>query len=198
LSASKGRAWPLWAVGLGGALLWFPILALDMAWMVRSYQWLALFYLLVVTQLGHFGEHVAQMVQIHWLGLSGPDARGIVGTLDIEWVHFVWNGWVLVAVLVLLRHFRANGWLWLTAVLAAWHGTEHVYILSQYLASGVAGGPGLLAQGGALGGGLLITRPDLHFVYNLLETAPLVLAFLSQVQRQRLRLQPVPARSLSQ
>jgi hypothetical protein len=42
------------------------------------------------------------MVQLHVLGLTGPDARGIFGTLDIEWVHFLWNTWVLVAVAVLV------------------------------------------------------------------------------------------------
>jgi hypothetical protein len=98
------RAWPLWAVGLVAMLPWVPLLALDMAWTVRRYQWLALFYLLAVTQLGHLGEHVAQVVQMHMLALSGPNARGIVGTLDIEWVHFVWNTWVLIAVLLLVPH----------------------------------------------------------------------------------------------
>jgi hypothetical protein len=188
------RAWPLWAVGLVAMLPWVPLLALDMAWTVRRYQWLALFYLLAVTQLGHLGEHVAQMVQMHMLALSGPNARGIVGTLDIEWVHFVWNTWVLIAVLLLVRHFRTSAWLWLTAALAAWHGAEHLYIMSLYLPSGLAGAPGLLAQGGALGGGLPITRPDLHFFYNLVETTPLVLAFIGQVRHIRLQ-PPLPIHS---
>jgi hypothetical protein len=43
--------------------------------------------------------------------------------------------------------------------------------------------PGLLAQGGAIAGGLPISRPDLHFLYNLVETVPLILGFLWQVQR---------------
>ena len=32
---------------------------------------------------------------------------------------------------------------------------------------------------GLIGGGLPLTRPDLHFLYNLVETAPLVVAFLT-------------------
>jgi hypothetical protein len=174
--------WPVWARGLGATLPWLPVFARSLARVYCSYQWLALFYALVVTQGGHLLEHVAQMTQIHVLGLSGADARGIFGALDIEWVHFTWNSWVLLATLVLLGRYWANRWLWLTLLLSGWHALEHAYILSIYLATGVPGTPGLLSQGGALAGGLPISRPDLHFLYNLLETVPLVLGFLVEVQ----------------
>jgi hypothetical protein len=179
------RGWPLWLTGVAAVVPWLPLFVLDVAWTVKQYQWLALFYLLVVTQLAHFGEHVAQMVQIHALGLRGLEARGIIGALDIEWVHFAWNAWVLIAALVLLTKYSANSWLWLTAGLATWHGAEHLYIMMLYAQSGVAGAPGLLAQGGALGGGLSIARADLHLVYNALETAPLLVAFLRQIPQAR-------------
>ena len=148
-------------------------------------EWLVLFVVLVGSQAAHCLEHVAQMVQIHLLGLSGANARGVVGNLDIEWVHFVWNTWVIVAVVLLLIHFRTNPWLWATAVLAGWHEVEHAYILSVYVTTGVAGTPGLLSAGGLLGGGLPIGRPDLHFLYNLLETMPLVMAFTWQRRNYR-------------
>ena len=110
----------------------------------------------------------------------GPNARGIVGTFDVEWVHFAWNAWILGAVLLLLTHYRGNSWLWVTAILAGWHGVEHAYMLATYLSTGVAGTAGLLASGGAIAGGLPIGRPDLHFIYNAVETTPLLLAFLQQ------------------
>jgi hypothetical protein len=160
---------------------------MDVARVMRAYQWLALFYVLVVTQTGHFLEHVTQMIQIHILSLSGPDARGIFGTFDIEWVHFVWNMWVLLAVVVLLFRYPENKWLWLTAVLSTWHAIEHAYIFSVYLSTGLSGTPGLLAQGGTLFGGLPLTRPDLHFFYNLIETVPLITAFLQQARAERPR-----------
>lgn len=147
----------------------------------RADAWLALFYVLTATQGGHLLEHVAQMIQIHALGLRGPDARGIVGVLDLEWVHFTWNTWVLGVVLALLCRYRANRWLWLTAVLAAWHELEHAWIMVVYMSTGLVGTPGLLATGGAVAGGLPVSRPDLHFLYNLAETTPLVLAFRHQV-----------------
>ena len=183
LQFAASREWPIWLIGHATVAPWVPLLALQTAWTYQRYQWLALFYVLVVTQSGHFLEHVAQMIQIHLLGLSGADARGIFGALDIESVHFVWNTWLLVAVFVLLVRFSANRWLWLTALIGGWHELEHLYIFSVYVSTGTSGTPGLLSLGGALGGGLPINRPDLHFIYNLVETLPLIVAFLRQAQR---------------
>jgi hypothetical protein len=84
---------------------------------------------------------------------------------------------------MLLRRFPRNGWLWLAAILASWHQLEHTYMIAIYLTSGQAGTPGLLAQGGLIAGGLPLKRPDLHFLYNLLETIPLLVAFVVQVRR---------------
>jgi hypothetical protein len=107
----------------------------------------------------------------------------VFGVLDIEWVHFVWNTWVIVAVLLLLRRFRGNPWLWITALLAGWHEIEHLTIMSVYLSTGKIGTPGLLAHGGLFLGGLPLSRPDLHFLYNLIETIPLVVAFANQFEQ---------------
>ena len=177
------EGWPLWARGLGVIVPWLPIFVSNLTFIYRRYGWLALFYALVVTQTGHLFEHVAQMIQIHILGLTGVDAQGVFGTLNVEWVHFVWNTWVLLAVLVLLTRYGANRWLWLTAVLSGWHEIEHACIFHVYLMTGISGTAGLLAQGGLIGGGLPLVRPDLHFLYNLFETAPLIAAFMAQVER---------------
>lgn len=174
------QAWPLWAMVLVTLLPWAPLFVLDTVRTYRPYPWLALFYVLVVAQTGHFLEHVVQMTQIHTLDVRLQDAHGVFGALDIEWVHFLWNAWVGVVGLLLLTHFRRNPWLWLVVLIAGWHAAEHTYILAVYLASGTAGTPGFLARGGALAGGLPLIRPDLHFGYNLIETAPLLLAFFRQ------------------
>ena len=176
------RTWPLWTTAFLGLIPWVPPLVLGAKWNYRRYHWLSLFYVLLVTQAGHFLEHVAQMTQIHLLGLQGAAARGIFGALDLEWVHFAWNTWVLVAVVVLLCRFRNNPWLWSTTLFAGWHGIEHGYILTIYLRTGVAGTPGFLSQGGLIGGGLPLIRPDLHFLYNLIETVPLAIAFFWQAR----------------
>jgi hypothetical protein len=181
------REWPVWVVGLVGLLPWLPIFAAETRWRRHHHEALALFYVLVVTQVAHFVEHIAQMTQIHVLDLGGMHARGVFGALDTEWVHFVWNTSVLVAVVLLLRPFRANAWLWLAAVLAGWHELEHVVVFSTYLLTGHAGTPGLLGQGGLIAGGLPVKRPDLHFLYNLVETIPLVAGFVWQFTRYRAR-----------
>ncbi len=175
--------WPTWAYALVAAAVWAPVLFVETAWMYRHYGWIALFYVLVITQGGHFLEHVAQMVQIHILGHQGPDARGVVGALDVEWVHLGFNTWVFVALVALMLRFRNNPWLWVTLLAAGWHQVEHTYIISIFLSTGTEGTPGLLAAGGRLGGGVAVTRPDLHFLYNVVETVPLFVAFGWQLRR---------------
>ena len=177
------QSWPLW-LGVSVALaLWTPVFTMEVAWTREHYGWLALFYGLAVLQGAHMVEHVVQMVQIHVLHLTGTAARGVFGALDIEWVHFIWNTLVFVALALLVWRFPRNPLLWVTLAIATWHQVEHSYILSVYLRTGVSGTPGLLSKGGALGGGLPLTRPDLHFFYNLLETATLFGAFGHQLRR---------------
>src|SRR6059036_3969137 len=72
LSFALLQGWPLWAVGVATVIPWLPIFTIDVARIFRLYQWPVLFYFLVVTQTGHFLEHVAQMIQIHVLALTGP------------------------------------------------------------------------------------------------------------------------------
>jgi hypothetical protein len=145
--------------------------------------WIALLGFLAVSQTAHLLEHVAQMVQLHVLHLAGTNAQGIVGQLNIEWVHFIWNALVFVALLLLLPRFRLNPWLIAVTPLAAWHFVEHSLMIATYIQTGVSGTPGLLSSGGLLFGGLPIARPDLHFLYNLVETIPLLAAWLVEVRR---------------
>jgi hypothetical protein len=195
------QGWSLWTVGTAVILPWVPVFVRDLAWVYKRYGWLALFYALVVTQGGHCLEHLVQMVQIHVLGLTGPNARGVFGVLDIEVVHFVWNNWVMLAVGLLLWRFPGNRALRWTAVLAGWHSIEHAYIFWVYLSTGLSGTPGLLSQGGALLGGLPLSRADVHCMYNLIESVPLFVAFFDQVRRttsvdksRRVRLQGAQSR----
>jgi hypothetical protein len=94
----------------------------------------------------------------------------------------IWNSWVLLFVVLLVFLFRKNPWLWVLLVVSTWHELEHVYIMSMFLRTGHVGTPGLLAHGGAIWGGLPLTRPDLHFIYNLIEEALLVIAYVYQIK----------------
>lgn len=169
--------WPLWALVVASVLPWALLYTLELQWTYRHFSWLALFYLLVLTQGGHFLEHVAQMVQIHVLHVPVEHAHGIISQLDVELVHVGFNTWVLVAAAALATHYRGNTWLWVTLAVGFWHEIEHAYMSWYYLTTGIAGHPGFLAEGGLIAGGLAVTRPDLHMLYNVAVTLPLFLAF---------------------
>jgi hypothetical protein len=147
-------------------------------------RWRFFFTALLAFQLAHVGEHVAQMIQLHVLDLPAAQAHGIIGVLDIEWVHFVWSSFVFVATLALVWRLPQSRWLLLTLLLATWHELEHITLITTYITTGVSGTPGLLAAGGLLGGGLPISRPDLHFLYNAMLTVPLFLAFRAEILRR--------------
>lgn len=178
--------WSSTATGLAALIPMWALIVPAVVWVNRVYGvWLGFFAVVALPQLGHMGEHIGQMVQIHWLGAPPPKAHGAVGALDIEWVHFLWNFWVLVGVGILIMRFRTNPWLWASALIGAWHFAEHVVIMIAFWDTGKPGDPGLLAKGGDIGGGVNLIRPDLHFIYNLIMTVPLMIAFAWQIRRAR-------------
>jgi hypothetical protein len=175
------QGWPGWAIVAAAILPWFPLFAFETRRLGRNYGWFALLYVLTITQTGHMIEHVTQMLQIHVL--RSENQSGVIGVLNLEWVHFGWNTWVFLATVALVYHFRRNPWMWATFIAATWHEVEHVYLLSLYLRNGFSGLPGLLDRGGAIAGGLPILGPNLHFIYNLVETFPLIASFMYQLRR---------------
>ena len=175
----------LWKVALLILLAWLPIFVVKTREIYRQYRWLAFFFVLLIAQSVHFTEHIAQMIQIHFLGLSGMQAHGIIGMLDLEWVHFIFDAvWVPLCVYILLFVYRkSNPWLWVLGVIVTWHAFEHVVIMSYYLRTGIVGSSGLLAQGGVIAGGLPLIRPDLHFLYNLIEETIILIAYAYQLKQ---------------
>lgn len=170
---------------------WMPILARKLRADWLAYGMLALFELLVILQIGHFAEHVSQMIELHFLNWVPTQARGIIGELDIEPVHFWWNLIILAAGTLLLFRYGANGWLLASWSFSIWHQIEHIYIYFWwYLPHGISGHPGILGAGGlvaqaAVGIPVLTTlgRADLHFWYNLVEITLFIVAFLFQARR---------------
>ena len=123
------------------------------------------------------------MVQLHLLGLKGVQASGLIGFLDVEWVHLIWNTAILLAAFMLLFPYRRNVWLWILFVFAIYHEAEHVYLVAVYTQTHKLGNPGLLAQGGVIGGGLPILRPDLHALYAVFEIALILMIYF--VERRK-------------
>jgi hypothetical protein len=190
----------LWQVGSIIMFAWLPLVGYVMSIFYRLYgTGIALLFLLVMGQAAHLAEHCAQMVEIHILGLKGPQASGIIGQLNNEWVHLIWNSWVLVFCFVLFYWLRKNPWLYVLFVFGVWHEIEHLYIISQYIKTGIPGNPGLIAKGGLIGGGLPILRPDLHFLYAVFEETLIVIAFVTEIRRaQAKQLKTTAAPALAQ
>jgi hypothetical protein len=183
--------WPLTFIAVLSVLPWNAILARKVRGDGTRYGVLAIFELLVVLQLAHFAEHVAQMAELHLLDWPAGRATGIVGALDGESVHWWWNTLVLATSTALLLHFRRNTWLRVSWIFALWHEIEHLYLYGYwYLLHGVAGHAGILGADGLLDqAGIAVplltdlSRADLHFWYNFFEISLIAIAFFAQARR---------------
>ena len=153
-------------------------------WLVRRGVVRTVFDGLLLLQVGHLGEHLVQIAQIHALGWPPPRARGFVAAFDIETMHFAWNVAVVAAIAWLLRRGVRSTLLTLTLVWAVAHTAEHGYLVTRAVLTGVEGAPGVLGVGGVLAGlvgpipGLATwTRPTVHLVWNTGEVFLLALAY---------------------
>lgn len=139
--------WPLWLIALATILPWVPLLSMKIFWTSKHYGFMAAYLLIMILQVGHVGEHVVQVIQfifIHdpkaycygfnWYGICN-DAHGVFGAIDRETVHFIWDGLILIACIILRVHFRKskNIWLTLAVIAAAIHQFEHCYLFGIYL-----------------------------------------------------------------
>ena len=134
------------------------------------------------------------MIQMHVDGQPPAFAHGLVGRLDLEWVHFGMTLGIAIVAILALTWWPKNPYGWLLMPLALWHLAEHSVILTTYLRTGITGTPGILARGGLLNGPL--SRPDLHFLYNAAVLLLLVGVWAWQRRRGtnvRERLARVPA-----
>lgn len=131
-----------------------------------------LFAFVFFLQLGHLIEHISIAVQ--GKGLLGP-------AFNTETSHFLFNGAIACLSIVLIAVYPRNPWVYPLCALSLFHEAEHVYIFSQYLQTGITGGPGLLGLGG-LWGIFPIPRLQLHNVYNGLEVILMMLGFIYQAE----------------
>jgi hypothetical protein len=138
-----------------------------------------------------------------WNGPACPSAHGVFGELDRELVHFIWDGIILIACIIIFLRFRDNPWTkW--ALLAAFiHQIEHVFIYfssvipsSGYPGAGTFLGlyarrwdAGLMGHEGVVGTALpwfndiTPSRLNIHFIYNVLVMIPMILAFTFELKR---------------
>ncbi len=174
--------YPLVVVASVTLIPWIPLFVSEATWKYRHYAWFAFYEILFVAQGLHFIEHIAQVLQVYVLGIPRADAHGIFGNLDAEFVHFSFDTFLEVSVIILLFKFRKNIALWVTGVVGLWHTAEHWYITYYYVFNrpyySAHAKNGLLAQGGLLWPNSPLPRIELHFLYNLLFTVPLIWGFI--------------------
>jgi hypothetical protein len=148
----------------------------------------------IAVQGGHVFEHVVQLVQVFALGVAEEDALGLLGYVlqfngTEEWLHLAFNALYLASlyalVLPLWRITPAGlplpafaiflcGSVWVET----WHVVEHGVIISHVIANSGCPCPGIGDV--ALG----VSDTILHFVYNVVAYAGVVLAFTIVLRRR--------------
>ncbi|MGW3350171.1 hypothetical protein ACWDA3_43305 [Nonomuraea rubra] len=135
----------------------------------------------MVVVVAHWGEHIAQAVQVYALGWPLKEARGLLGVpfpwlVSSEWMHYGYALIMLIGLILLRGGFvgRSRTWWNVSLGIQVWHHLEHLLLLVQALAGANLLGrpaPTSLIQ-------LLVPRMELHLFYNALVFAPMVVAVL--------------------
>src|SRR5713226_6979279 len=176
------QAQPIYVI-VGLTLLpWVLVFAFEYIWKYEHYGFFAFFMAFVLLQLGHLSEHTVQIVQLTLTHGNLAKSHGVFGQLDLETVHVVWDSAVWVGLAICLYKFSHNKWLYVAFFFASAHEVEHLYLYYVYNTDGAfyfqGGLTGIMGYGGVIGSPLY--RPYLHFFYNFLVVAPMLIAFVRQ------------------
>ncbi|GIH67773.1 hypothetical protein [Sphaerimonospora thailandensis] len=139
---------------------------------------LGVFLFIVVA---HWGEHIAQAIQVYVLGWPLPEALGVLGIpfpwlVTSEWMHYGYALLMMIGLIMLRDGFTGRSRVWWNVSLGiqVWHHLEHLLLLLQVLTGNNLMGrpaPTSLIQ-------LLAPRMELHLFYNTLVTVPMVVAMV--------------------
>ncbi len=101
--------------------------------------------LTLLVQTAHYLEHIAQVIQVYSLSFYPKDAHGLLGfVFDSEWVHFIYNIVLELALIAVYRYYRHHREFWLgpsrlarsslqvVVVLQGYHALEHFAKLYQH------------------------------------------------------------------
>ena len=194
---------PLWAATALVLVILLPAGTLKWQDDRRRYGATIMILSILVTSQGlHTVEHLVQWVQYNVLFWTMRQSNGLLSPANAEWVHFVWNWLVLIAILLLVRGGMRGGWMWLLLAVAAFHTIEHSYTFIRYqmvlremtamdvLNVTAQGLPGIVGRDGWLArsewtrgtwicgipGLTTAVRLDVHFWWNALELGLLLIA----------------------
>lgn len=160
---------------------------------------------LLMLQSFHFLEHTVQMVQYYLFNRPPALSQGLISSLNVEWVHVIWNCIVLILTVYLFRQGMRGLWGWALLLWTTAHTIEHLYLLSRYLQMlqevkalglpnygvvqalpGILGRDGWLAESnlcGQIWGLTTLPRVAIHFIWNLGETSLLLIAAQTTLPR---------------
>lgn len=125
---------PVW----GGTLIVLGAVALPagLKWRDDFVAWgpaVTVLSVLLALQGFHTVEHIIQVAQFYFLGQPGIRSQGLISSLNIEWVHFIWN-WVAAAgVYFLFARGMRGVWGWALLLWVTAHSLEHTLMLARYL-----------------------------------------------------------------
>ena len=185
LSVSAVAGAPLWLAWLTMLAPWAPIVAVEARHRFALAPVFACFGLLVILQLLHMVEHSTQVGQLLATGGAFARSHGVIGQLDFELVHFVFDTtlWASLGLLAIIYKAR-NAWLWVAFAAACLHQIEHFYLLWLYIAQHTVylsgGAAGIMGHYGLIGSPL--DRPYLHYTYNLIVIVPMLVAFWDEAR----------------
>ena len=187
---------PFWLAWLAFLTPWIPLVVAEAQFKYARDAVFTCFGLVVLVQLLHMAEHTVQVGQlVATMGDLGR-SHGIIGQLDFEATHFVFDSTLWIALGLLAVSFRGrSAWLWVAFVAASLHQVEHFYLFwlhlsdnAFYLSGGFAG---IMGRNGLIGSPL--DRPYLHYTYNLIVLVPMLIAVWDDARRvDRLRVAPAP------
>ncbi len=151
-------------------------------------QFVYMFIATLAIQTLHMAEHVAQVVQK--FVLDYPYAHGLIGSLDLEQVHFTFNllylgaliyvtlGWMTFGRRLCSQDKMLSALLIVTVLVQGYHMVEHSVRLVQFLNTGLQGTPGLL---GAHFDGVMF-----HAVMNTVVYLPAMVVFVCSGMHKRI------------
>ena len=122
----------------------------------------------LLVQFFHWIEHIVQVYQHWWIGLSIKESQGILFFLDLEWNHLIFNALYFILLIIVwqkTRHLASFGKdnvakyaLGGGLLLQGYHVIEHMIRIVQYFQTGCTPCKGLL--------GWYIDGVYLHFIFN--------------------------------
>jgi hypothetical protein len=198
---------PTW----GGTLIFLGVIAVpaSLKWRDDLVAWgvaACVLSVLLALQGFHTVEHIVQLVQFYILNRPGIESQGLISSLNVEWVHFIWNWLAWGCIAYLVRNGMKGVWGYPLLAWVTLHSLEHTYMLLHYLHVAAELGalglpqfgaaqvlPGVLGRDGWLANNVLICRgiPGLtslprvaiHFYWNVGEMTLLLLAARESLPR---------------